>query len=422
MRARARGATRVEWPTAAPSFMHGATLPRADSVSVGHASADGSASGWQRDVILSNVRANRLIMTYADGGYAPFLQNWLTGLSALGLDEFVVVALDATIWRLLKTLRLEAHAIHFGLGGGREGGTTAHSWYDPAYRRLMGTQPRRVLTVFGSGSFDLLVTDADVIWRQSPWPVLEAASRRHCELQAILGGAPGAVRSVSWDAAVRVRQPHPKANCAEHCLNAGFLYLRRHASVRTLLERWDRMLRRQRERDTNQKWLNWVLATGGVPVDSAAARAHGLAYRRNGSHPLRWARRDGAPISCALDPSAFPNGAALSALGPVPCGCHADGACASRVRAAVSRIVAAHLNYALSADGKVCTARGAGLWLTSSVPADRASVTATAGALARARARLVDDVNVSTPREGEGRVVLPPQYRLRRGGGSRGSP
>ena len=71
------------------------------------------------------------------------------------------------------------------------------------------------------------------------------------EVQAIVGGPVADARS-DWDAAVRVAQPHPKANCAT-CVNAGFLFLRRSARVEELLKRWEQRLYRQRETDHNQK-------------------------------------------------------------------------------------------------------------------------------------------------------------------------
>ena len=88
------------------------------------------------------------------------------------------------------------------------------------------------------------------------------------------------------------------------------------------------------------------------------------------------------------------------------------------MRTAAAPLVAAHLNYALSADAKVCTAKSLGLWLTSRRRADRAGFVGhvadggglTAARLAAARARLVDGINVSAPRHGEGRVVVPSNY------------
>ena len=322
-----------------------------------------SATGWQKSIVLSNVRNNRLIMTYANSGYAAFLQNYIVGLRALQVDEFVVVALDSPTWSLLHTLGLEKQSIHFGLGSGTAGG--AVSWYDAGYRRLMGTQPSRVLTVFGYGQFDLLVTDADVIWRRAPWPILEAASRRQCEVQAIAGGAAVPSNSggrAAYDAPVRVHQPHPKANCAA-CLNAGFIYLRRTPRVTEFLRRWERQLHMQREQDTNQKWLNWVLATGGVRPGSV----------RNAS-ALMWAD---APTACQLPPTEFPNGLIAHTIAQPAdhskCTCApTDASCAARMRSAAEPLVAAHLNYALSADAKVCTAKSLGLWLASHRRADRA--------------------------------------------------
>ena len=78
-------------------------------------SAEATTPSWQQAVVRSRIRSNRLILTYADGGYAPFVQNFAVGLLALRITEFVVVALDHTAWSLLGRLQLSAHAIHFGL-------------------------------------------------------------------------------------------------------------------------------------------------------------------------------------------------------------------------------------------------------------------------------------------------------------------
>ena len=108
----------------------------------------------------ANVRQGRLILTTCNAGFAPFLKNWLGALRVLDLQNFVVVALDGTIRRLLNELGLAGHALHFGrLDASQSTGMPSRvttSWYDEGYRQLMGTHPRRVLAIFAHGGFDLL--------------------------------------------------------------------------------------------------------------------------------------------------------------------------------------------------------------------------------------------------------------------------
>ena len=236
-------------------------------------------------VIRANVRDGRLIATMVDSGYEPFLLNWVAGLRALGLTEFVVVALDQPIWSLLGEAGLRSHALHYGLTSldgkahVRWGRQRAVSWYDERYRKLVGSVPQRLLSLFGAGEFDLLLTDADVLWRRSPWPVLYDPRRADCELIAIEGHRSEALppsAALAADAEeeavvsgrVVVRERHPQANCAT-CLNTGFLLLRRSPRVSELLRRWSATLASLRGADHNQKWFNWLLATGG-----ALHRAH----------------------------------------------------------------------------------------------------------------------------------------------------
>ena len=207
---------------------------------------------------------------YASEGYAPFLMNWLESLEALGLDEFVVLALDQATVKHLATLGLQHHTVDFSAEGPTTQQLTARqavSWYDQAYRQLMGSQPARVLRVLEAGAFDLLVSDADILWRVSPWSVLYAPSRRHCQIQAIRAVAPTWMKNatLSADTAVVIQEPHPQvkpyphmqcalphagsivthrsplflcqANCP-NCINAGFMFLRRGNTVHELMLRW----------------------------------------------------------------------------------------------------------------------------------------------------------------------------------------
>lgn len=227
----------------------------------------------------ANVRDERLILTTSNGAFAPFLRNWLGGLRILAIDEFVVISLDRATSQLLAALGLTSHEIRFGAPPPDGNATSsATSWYDVRYRKLMGAAPRRILTVlsYASGSFDLLVADVDVAWLRSPWPMLYAASRARCQLQGMaasqapsgpivpLGSDPSTqhtrlsssthdsvvrdslTHDSSYDAAVVVRERHPQANCAT-CLNAGFLFLRRGAETRSLVSRWAALLRQQNE-------------------------------------------------------------------------------------------------------------------------------------------------------------------------------
>ena len=65
-----------------------------------------TGGAWQESIVRANVRDGRLILTSCNSGFAPFLKNWLGGLRILGLQEFVVVALDQIVQRLLDDLGL----------------------------------------------------------------------------------------------------------------------------------------------------------------------------------------------------------------------------------------------------------------------------------------------------------------------------
>ena len=104
--------------------------------------------------MLANVRHGRLIATMVDSAYEPFVLNWCAGLDALGLAEYVVVALDRSVWMMLNagcasTVGCHCqHAIHYGLTPEAPSRPRrlaaalqrrrAVSWYDDEYRQLMG--------------------------------------------------------------------------------------------------------------------------------------------------------------------------------------------------------------------------------------------------------------------------------------------
>lgn len=204
----------------------------------------------------SHVRNGRLILTSCNSGFVPFLKNWLGGLRILGLQEFVVIALDDIVRRLLGDLGLASHVVSFGRTDAPRVATdqqprAATSWYDLGYRRLMGSQPWRVLTIFAYGGFDVLVSDVDVAFVQSPWPVLYAPSRAHCALQG-MAASQARPPGESYDTAVRVREPHPQANCPQ-CINAGLFFLRQGSASLRFAETWAAMLRQRRDLDHNQK-------------------------------------------------------------------------------------------------------------------------------------------------------------------------
>ena len=274
-------------------------------------STQSSSSPWPASkfsaVVHANVRHGRLIATMVDSGYEAFMLNWVAGLRALELNEFVIVALDQPIWSLLREAGLQSHAVHFGVPSPIGKRQRAASWYDERYRQLMGSVPQRLLSLYELGEFDLLLTDADVLWRRSPWPVLYDPRRAECELLAIEGhggGPPTPSAAVSLGAEpereavvsgpVMVRERHPQANCAT-CLNAGFLLLRRSPRVSELLRRWSATLAARRGADHNQKWLNWLLATGGaLHVHCMRTASCTRLAEPHGRHARRLGRRRGA--------------------------------------------------------------------------------------------------------------------------------
>lgn len=339
---------------------------------------DGRGMSWQERVVRSNARAGRLILTSSNSGYEPFLRNWLGGLRAIDVHEFVVVTLDRAILRVLTSLDVDSHAVNFGALPERVGASS--SWYDIAYRRLMGSHPMILRTIFAYGGLDLIWSDIDVAWVRSPWPVMCAPARAHCQLQAMAADQDGTTSHRAdprTEPTVRVHLAHPQANCAQ-CLNAGMLFVRRGSASMDVLNRWAAMLQAQGAIDHNQKWLNWVLATGGVlPVDSAGAVANGSGWSN-------------APRVCLLGQGAFSNGWRLRSF-RLPlwprCTCAPDATgCEARRRRISSELVVAHLNFALSAAHKTCLAKGAGVWLLSDDPKHRSAYEGvTQSAVERAR-------------------------------------
>ena len=97
---------------------------------------------------------------------------------------------------------------------------------------------------------------------------------------------------------------------------------------------------------------------------------------------------------------------------PPSCGCRHRRDCAAPRAALAPAVSAAHLNFALAAREKVCTAKAWGLWLLSADGLHRASFdAANASELAAARSRV--DAARTDVGDGEGEVVVP----ARRGGG-----
>ena len=134
------------------------------------------------------------------------------------------------------------------------------------------------------------------------------------------------------------------------------------------------LARTLRQADHNQKWLNWILATGGAPVGSSLARR---IYNRTAA---RASYMDGVPLptTCQLPPTAFANGERLRFSGMLPldtCMCHGGSGMATRCEARRELLcrpfVVAHFNFALSASHKTCMAKAIGGWLLSDERAHR---------------------------------------------------
>ena len=78
---------------------------------------DVDATGWQKDVVLSNVRDNRLIMTYANSGYKPFLQNYIVGLRALSGSGIATAWLATWSGSAIPSIEWQAGAASFDTRG-----------------------------------------------------------------------------------------------------------------------------------------------------------------------------------------------------------------------------------------------------------------------------------------------------------------
>lgn len=191
-------------------------------------------SDYARSVSATYAVHNDIILLTASAGFVDFLMNWIYSVERLGITNFIIVAEDVDLYNsiperyhdrvLLSDLVMPSDEVVE-----KEHGDTHGFAYNSAkYNLLVGHRPRYISALLAMG-FNVLYTDTDTVWLESPWAHF-----------------PG-----GYDMYVQSDAEGPDSH-PWHMLCTGFMYMRNNEIILEFMRAWLKELQAVKGRQVNQ--------------------------------------------------------------------------------------------------------------------------------------------------------------------------
>ena len=124
-----------------------------------------------RTVLERHADAKKQIaITFTNKGYMDYVLNWLSYVEELGVDNYLIFALDSEAHQGLE--QRGAHVFYDASLDKGKIDRAATDFGTDSFKKIVHLKPTLTLRVLELG-FSLLLSDADVIWFQDPFQVEE---------------------------------------------------------------------------------------------------------------------------------------------------------------------------------------------------------------------------------------------------------
>ena len=124
------------------------------------------------------VGGGSIVVTVANHGYLPLVDNWARHLRRLGVHHYVVFALDDALHR--ACVQRGTHSLRLPVETATS--TRAEDYGAPGFNAIVRIKPALVLRLLELG-LDVFLSDADVVWIRDPRPEIRAQGAYDVHIQ-----------------------------------------------------------------------------------------------------------------------------------------------------------------------------------------------------------------------------------------------
>ena len=182
-----------------------------------------------RELVEKYAKDNFITVSFGNLHYMGFIENWVKHLQEMGVDNYVVGAMDDDALRGLIDRDINAFSMSHSFPRSDFGWGT-QTFYKMARRKI------KLIQEFLNMNFDVMVSDVDTVWLQDP----NVFFKKHPKLDIMTSS--DALRTTSING-----QFLEDADRAREAYNIGILYFRATNATREFLDDWVSMI----EKNTN---------------------------------------------------------------------------------------------------------------------------------------------------------------------------
>lgn len=226
-----------------------------------------------------------VMLTFGSNSMKDFLLNWVAHVKRLEQKLYLVGALDAQLEQLCHERGIPAATISNevleSMGAQKLGAGAAHQYYRyaPGTFLRMGLIKQVFIRQMLLGGLDAMVSDVDVAWLASPWPLVRYGDATQPAVR------PSARLTALADVVLSVDQVQQYMDTDRHRwhvdseLNTGVAFFRASAGALAVLDDWREAMAKAIAKGNpnhDQYWLNQVLAPRklvNLKLDDAARAA-----------------------------------------------------------------------------------------------------------------------------------------------------
>jgi len=118
-----------------------------------------------KEMVKRIAKDNMVMVTWANFHYLDFTINWVYHVKKLGIENYMVGAMDNKMLNALVACGINTFSMQSGLS------TNDFGWGSPTFHK-MGREKINLIVLFTDMGVDLLLSDVDTVWSRNPMPYI----------------------------------------------------------------------------------------------------------------------------------------------------------------------------------------------------------------------------------------------------------
>lgn len=220
------------------------------------------STGVSKELVQRVAKDGAVIVTWANSHYYDFALNWLRHLDALGVENYLIGAMDEEMYAKLRKIGVPCWLMG-SQGIDKEAVTRDFGWGSKNFHK-MGRDKIRLIRDFTKTGTDVLISDIDVAWLRDPIPFF----RRYPKADILV--STDNLRNITHESPEQIAKTVDGEGLEPPCAgtaNIGMMWFRSTSGSQAITDEWVNNLEKD-DKIWDQAEFNTLMHKGGCGMDN----------------------------------------------------------------------------------------------------------------------------------------------------------